>query len=776
MDTHLPELPVFPPDLDAYIENDSAMAILCLGQQNVIDVIPKSNSGSVLGKVDVGRLFPDHGAAVFLSKDAIKRYQVRSEVGRGVPQAPCTKPSYRLIFFRSKTDQVDENDDTMLWDNKDLPNESIKKTPFCNILSYRMGQVHIYQHTLDKFTKADFTLLLDALEQHTSATDSLDDMKTRAQVLLEDPYSSPSYPAASVLVNKMKHKEVKEELTACHLDSSGTVAICKQRLCRYLTKSADQTGQVCGSSEECLTYSPVHQLSETAPTSNQCTSPTDFHFTSSLPNAKDFLKSNPGIYCSTQPRNRGKRKRDPEKTGSSLTFQGLESYLKSLDAATDNELIEELGFLKLSTDGGFKAKKKRITQHLQNPSALSSETTAEHLNQIQNRLEVIEKSNVSISSIITDIKKNMDELKLTKSPTSNSSGNCKTASTCVSGADLLRNLTKANQDTSLLLEKSHSSLQGLTQTLKDTMTLKKDLETWHQSVFRSDDSDRINEIHKILSKSNLTDLIGGNKKSSHDDHQDSERHVAKSPRDTRTNKDIPGLPADHHRRSSSYRRQHRDSLQRNGSSSRNRKSTCSSGSRSGTSSTTQQKVVLLCDSTMRSFKSQEFSKRYKVSVIYRRSWEELQSSLNSTAEEISNLNPDAVYIHLGTRDILNGKDADSLVNMVVNGTEKILKETSQQCKLFISHPIICSDPESEPVRIGQSLSETVENLKADSNKAEFWVRTKENKNANFYPEGSNLPHKYMFASNQSQLNGRGIRVIMGNFRTSLNSIFDRARP
>jgi hypothetical protein len=44
-----------------------------------------------------------------------------------------------------------------------------------------MGQVHIYQKTLDKFTKTDFTLLFDALEQQTSSEDSLEDMKTRAQ-------------------------------------------------------------------------------------------------------------------------------------------------------------------------------------------------------------------------------------------------------------------------------------------------------------------------------------------------------------------------------------------------------------------------------------------------------------------------------------------------------------------------------------------------------------------------------------------------------------------
>ena len=184
-------------------------------------------------------------------------------------------------------------------------------------------------------------------------------------------------------------------------------------------------------------------------------------------------------------------------------------------------------------------------------------------------------------------------------------------------------------------------------------------------------------------------------------------------------------------------------------------------------------MVLLCDSTMRIFKSREFSKKYDVSLIYRRGWVELETSLESTSQEISNLNPDAVYIHLGTRDITNDQVGDLLVNSFVKCTEKILREASQHCKVFISHPIICNQSDGRGFASGRLLSDAIHDLKCDRDKADFWTRTRENKNSNFYPEDSELPHNYMLTSNRSQLNERGIRVIMGNFRTSLDNTFSR---
>jgi hypothetical protein len=551
----------------------------------------------------------------------------------------------------------------------------------------------------------------------------------------------------------MQHKGVKEELTACNLAVDGSAAICKQRLCRYLTVS---------NSPIYMTDSPERQLSETAPITNNCTSPSEFHFTSSLPNAKDFLKP---TAPTTQPKSKPKRKRESENN-----FQGIETYIKSLDDATSTEISKDLEFLKLNSDGGLKARKKRITQHIRGSTAISS-CSSEQLSLINNRLGVIEKSNISISTLLGDIQKDMGELKLTKTPEPKSTGKHKNSAACADGADLLKNLTKANQDTSLLLEKSKNNLEGLTQALINTATVKRDLEAWHESIFKSEDSNRINQILTILTASKSTDR-SFSPDSRHETRQDHGIHVPRSPSETRTNRDVPGLPPDEQERQS-YRRQRKNNSE---ITARERKPSHGRSKRSAKPSVRKkQKVVLLCDSTMRGFKSEEFSKRYDVSNIYRRSWDELGSCLSATAEEISNHNPDAVYIHLGTRDTISGQTDNSLINTFVQCTEKILRETSQQCKVFISHPIVCNQSDGRGLRFGRLMSDAINELKRDRDKADFWMRTRENKNSNFYPEESELPHNYMLTSNQSHLNDRGIRVIMGNFRTSLNSIFKVSR-
>ena len=148
---------------------------------------------------------------------------------------------------------------------------------------------------------------------------------------------------------------------------------------------------------------------------------------------------------------------------------------------------------------------------------------------------------MSISSILTEIKTEIKELKLTiteMTPAAKSTGSCQVATACSSGTDLLKNLSKATQDTSMLLEKSEIGLKGLTQTLKDTMSVKKDLEVWSQSVFKREENDKINEIHGIISSSNF-------RKNQADPapnvSQNYVRHIPRSPSDTRTNSDIPGL-------------------------------------------------------------------------------------------------------------------------------------------------------------------------------------------------------------------------------------------
>ena len=52
------------------------------------------------------------------------------------------------------------------------------------------------------------------------------------------------------------------------------------------------------------------------------------------------------------------------------------------------------------------------------------------------------------------------------------------------------------------------------------------------------------------------------------------------------------------------------------------------------------------------FATDEFSKRYDVKTINKRSIEALSKNLAKTSDDITKCNPEAVYIHLGTQDIL----------------------------------------------------------------------------------------------------------------------------
>ena len=74
------------------------------------------------------------------------------------------------------------------------------------------------------------------------------------------------------------------------------------------------------------------------------------------------------------------------------------------------------------------------------------------------------------------------------------------------------------------------------------MSLKKDLETWHESVFKSQDSDRIERIYEMLcERHHSTNERRSNQSASAVVNAD-RKPTAKLPSDTKTNKDTPGLP------------------------------------------------------------------------------------------------------------------------------------------------------------------------------------------------------------------------------------------
>ena len=174
---------------------------------------------------------------------------------------------------------------------------------------------------------------------------------------------------------------------------------------------------------------------------------------------------------------------------------------------------------------------------------------------------------------------------------------------------------------------------------------------------------------------------------------------------------------------------------------------------------------------MQGFKQEEFSNRYQVDVINKSSVEALTRNINKTAEDISKRNPDAVYIHIGTQDVLKNEDPQAIAENLIKGVETILRQTSQNCKVFISHILSCGQLQDKANELREYLSGRIRSLSSDPAKSVFWARVAENSNRNFLANGSDAPYKYLFVNDMVHLNHRGINVIMGNFRTKLNLSF-----
>ena len=178
---------------------------------------------------------------------------------------------------------------------------------------------------------------------------------------------------------------------------------------------------------------------------------------------------------------------------------------------------------------------------------------------------------------------------------------------------------------------------------------------------------------------------------------------------------------------------------------------------------------------MQGFKAEEFPKRYDVQTINKRSIEALTRNLAKTSDDIAKGNPDAVYIHLGTQDILKDDSSPgNLAEELIQSIDKILRDTSQSCKIIVSHLVSCGKSQSKASDFSNHLTHRIAALKSDHENAVLWNRVSENPNSNFLANGSGSPYKYLFVNDMVHLNQRGVKVIMGNFRTKLNnSLLDK---
>lgn len=737
--SHNPKIPdtcLIPSELKDVVSDCSPMTILCLGPQSPIDIIPKSLPHSTHGKRDVGRLFPVNGSAIFLSASVVKGNQIRSEsVHLNYPSAfnPASDPdSIRMIFFQAKTDCTP------------LQNHLAESLPPINNMCIRMAQEPAYEEAVrDKCSDITLDTILTLYDQQTSANDSREDKVTRILTLLSSPNLTPDIDIIASILKKMRIATIRKELTRLNLSPVGGVVDCKVRLTEFLANKTDEDDHEKDDSE--FSHSPEQQ------------SPTDFNFkmSASLPMASDFLKTHKGPVVK-----KAKRKRHTAGESTNTEFKGIQDYLNGLESATNPELTCELEFLHLDTDGSAKAKRKRISQHF-SKSMIRLQLPDPNLT--DNRMSLIENSQLSISSKLDDLMRDVNNLSFSipSSQTGITAKSPEGAHSCNLDRPLVDKLTKSTEQLSSLLELSEKSIIDLQSSIKQTSSLKRELETWSESVFKNDDSDRLKDIHSILTaKSDEENNINRKVRAS---PSESPRYKARLSSKTKTNPDIPGY--------GTYQSQspERPRLTYRRLPTELNRSTRSKNKNPVPPTRKPHRVVLVTDSLMSGFDARYFSNQFSVKTVKKRSIQDLRHNLSASVQEISQYAPEVVYIHLGTKDIQESRRSADILNDLECITEEILKETSQACQVIISQVISCTDKSIEVANLRKSVSKLIQSYGCTPEKDTFWKRVSINSNNNFFTRGGDKLERYLFAKDMIHFSERGIRAIMGNLRTSLKS-------
>ena len=653
-------------------------------------------------------------------------------------------------------------DDTLQWsDLSPAANESTLTAPTTNPICHRMAQVPYYKTMIDtKLGEKPLTEMLTALNQPIEKGDSKEDKRIRLLALLSNPDTIVPAEVIKKLSSRLLVDDLTAELSALNLSTKGDSKERKARLNDFLsqqTQAHEPLSQGVWDSETHFGYSPPPTQENPSP-GRSAPESDGFRFTSPPVSKIDFLKSQ---QPKTKKTSLGKRKREVTNVSGDRQFNSLQSYIESLNCAKENDLNHDLEYLNLKTSGSAKVKRKRISQFV-----LNSATTAP--SNLENRLEILEKTSLTILDKLDHISKEVDVISLTSSaagpPTkapSNSTGNLNALQ-----SDLLDKLTKAYQDNVILLEKTDRSTEELKSTLRETASLHRDLEKWQNSFFKGQDSEKLDEILEIVKHKPATSTLISSVEGKHPPTTTNNTLVARSPQDTRTNQDLPG--------SNNTSNQARDSYRRPGFTKSKNPAKAKPAKRKR-KTPKPLKVALLTDAIMQGFKAEEFPKRYDVKTINKRSIEALSRNLAKTSDDIAKGNPDAVYIHLGTQDILKDDSSPgNLAEELIQSIDKILRDTSQSCKIIVSHVISCGKSQSKASDFSNHLTHRIAALKNDHENAVLWNRVSENPNSNFLANGSGSPYKYLFVNDMVHLNQRGVKVIMGNFRTKLNnSLLDK---
>ena len=539
----IPESTVLPDELLDSILPGTPLAILCLGEQRPFDLIPRSTASSVLGKVTVGRIFADHGSGIFISTRALKHYQLRGEFGPSL--VGNSSSSFRMVFYTSAS-----LDDTLQWsDLSPAANESTLTAPTTNPICHRMAQVPYYKTMIDtKLGEKPLTEMLTALNQPIEKGDSKEDKRIRLLALLSNPDTIVPAEVIKKLSSRLLVDDLTAELSALNLSTKGDSKERKARLNDFLsqqTQAHEPLSQGVWDSETHFGYSPPPTQENPSP-GRSAPESDGFRFTSPPVSKIDFLKSQ---QPKTKKTSLGKRKREVTNVSRDRQFNSLQSYIESLNCAKENDLNHDLEYLNLKTSGSAKVKRKRISQFV-----LNSATTAP--SNLENRLEILEKTSLTILDKLDHISKEVDVISLTSSaagpPTkapSNSTGNLNALQ-----SDLLDKLTKAYQDNVILLEKTDRSTEELKSTLRETASLHRDLEKWQNSFFKGQDSEKLDEILEIVKHKPATSTLISSVEGKHPPTTTNNTLVARSPQDTRTNQDLPGSNNTSNQARDSYRR------------------------------------------------------------------------------------------------------------------------------------------------------------------------------------------------------------------------------
>ena len=300
---------------------------------------------------------------------------------------------------------------------------------------------------------------------------------------------------------------------------------------------------------------------------------------------------------------------------------------------------------------------------------------------------------------------------------------------------------------SKILSRSEAITSSLEGSIAGAVKLKDDLSDWIKSVHGGDFSLKIDEIHKEVKKG-LNSISDSEPRMSY-------RRALLSQNSSRTSQSPPVTESVAVKPITMNRAQ--PSRHRYGK---------------GTSATKhtkkrQLKAVLITDSIMRGFDEELFSRKYHVMVINQSHWNALASGMQNMADAISNSNPDIVYIHLGVNDIRNGRSLDEITKDVTHAIDKILRVTKQSCTVIVSNILFCAGHQNSVKSINTNIASTIQKRKRDHESSEYWNRVGVNANSNFTSDGRINPK--MFSDDELvHISKRGISVIIGNFRTSLN--------